>query len=440
MVSTTPGRSVRAARRLGLLAWTYAYAATLYGVYVWAVEPAFGYQGFLYYPPTALEHLLVLTFATVPALLVPQRLNNLSGYFYLLVYYLVYLPTLLVAAFRYPGFRPEFLGLYALLLVAMLPLGAFAHLPATNVPRPQLGRLSWNTGLLAFVLLVYAALVAKFGLRPPPSPLDPYDVRLAARELGALTGYLLRIASNVLAPAVMVWGLFSRPPRRTLLIGASLALFVLVYSFDGTKSTLFSPILIATLWYVYRRRTPTSRLLALGVVLIWLGVLADAALGKSVFTAIGIRRLALMPGLLTTYYYEYFVILGNPLFLFSHSFLGSFFQNPYGTTPAFQIAHAYFASESMSANANFLADAIANLGAVGVPLLAMLAGGYVYLVRALSGGREELALLAASIPVFSLTNTSFFTTLLTHGLFLATLVVWFFPRSYLQPRQRHGAH
>jgi len=438
MIFTTPERSVRTTRRLRLLAWTYAYAATLYGVYVWAVEPTFSYQGFLYYPPTALEHLLLLLFATIPALLVPQRLSNLSNYFYLLTYYLIYLPTIFVATFRYPGFRPELLGLYVLLLVAMLPLGVFAHIPATNVPRPRLGRLSWNTGLLAFVLLVYAALVAKFGLRPPPSPLDPYDVRLAARELGALTGYLLRIASNVLAPTVMVWGLFSRPPRRLLLIGASLVLFVLVYSFDGTKSTLFSPILIATLWYVYRRRISTSGLLALGIVLIWLGVLADAALGKFVFTSIGIRRLALMPGLLTTYYYEYFIIMDNPLFLFSHSFFSSFFQNSYSTTPAFQIAYIYFNSEIMSANANFLADAIANLGSVGVPLLAMLAGSYIYLVRALAGGREDLALLAASIPVFSLTNTSFFTTFLTHGLFLATIVVWFFPRTYLQLRQHHG--
>jgi len=436
MTSKMPSYPSLAAQKLGLLLWTYAYVATLYGVYIWVVEPALDYQGFLYYPPTALERFLVLFFATIPTLLMPSRLTNLSSYFYFLIYYLVYLPTLLVSTLRYPGFRPEFLTLYALLLAAMLPLGALAHVPAVSLPRPQMGRLSWSSGILAAVLLVYAALVAKFGLRPPPSPLNPYDVRLAARELGALTGYLLRIASNVLAPAVMVWGLFSRPPRRILLVGASFVLFLLVYSFDGTKSTLFSPILILSLWFIYKKRISVSKLLMLIVLLIWVGAAIDIALNKPIFTTIGIRRLALVPGLLTTYYYEYFVILDHPVFLFSHSFLSSLFQNPYDTTPAFLIGRIYFVSDyATSANANFLADAIANLGAAGIPLLGMLAAIYIYLVRALAGGREELALLAAAIPVFSLTNSSFFTALLTHGLFLAALVVWLFPRSYLHQRR-----
>jgi len=421
-------------RQMSLVFWTLAYMATLFGVYVTAVEPAFGYQGFLYYPPTALEWILLLLLVLLPALLVPQKVDDLSGYLYMLMLYLVYLPTILVSTVRYPGLRSEFLGLHMLLFLAITILGIFSKFPAAKAPRPRFSPFSWSGAVFALVAAVYAALVAKFGLRPPPSPLDPYDVRLAARELGALTGYLLRAASNVIAPAVLVWGLYGSRRLRPWLVGLSLVLFLLVYSFDGTKSTLFSPVLIVFLWLAHRRRWPTNRLLAAAIALIWLGVALDALLGKSVFTAIGIRRLALMPGLLTTYYYEYFVVLGQPLFFFSHSFLGAFFTNPYGTTPAFQIAHTYFASEVMSANANFLADGVANLGAVGIPLLAFLAGGYVYLVRALAGGREELALFLAAIPVFALSNTSFFTTLLTHGLFLATLAVWIFPRP-----QSHGS-
>lgn len=398
---------------------------------------SYRYQGFLYYPPTLTECLLVLLFATIPALLVPQRLGNLSSFLYILTYYVVYLPTILVSTLRYAGFRPEFLTLYVLLLIAVLILGIFARLSAMVLPRPRLSRFSWSIGLLALALLVYAVLVAKFGLRPPPSPLNPYDVRLAAREQGALTGYLLRIAGNVLAPVVMVWGFFSRLPRRTLLIGASLVLFVLVYSFDGTKSTLFSPVLIAALWVIVSKRISTSQLLVLAIMSVWIGMIIDYALGKPTFTGIGIRRLAFVPGLLTTYYYEYFVLLDYPLYYYSHSFLKYIFSNPYDTSPAFLIGRIYFSSTfATSANANFIADAIANLGKVGIPLLAALAGIYVYFMRAFARGQEKLALLIGAIPIFALTNSSFFTTLLTHGLFISSVIIWLFPYSYVYTPQK----
>ena len=430
--SFAPKYSIWATKQIWVIIITYIYIITLFITYKNIMVVSYKYQGFLYYSPTLTECLLVLLFATIPALLVPQQLNNLSKYFYLLIYYIVYLPTILVSTLRYAGLHPEFITLYILLLAAMLILGIFARMPAMMLPKPKLSRLSWSMGLLALALLVYAVLVAKFGLRPPPSPLNPYDVRLAAREQGALTGYLLRIAGNVLAPVVMVWGLFSRPPRRTLLIAASLVLFMLVYSFDGTKSTLFSPILIATLWIIVNKRISTSQLLALAIASVWVGMFIDYALGKPIFTGIGIRRLAFVPGLLTTYYYEFFILLDNPLYYYSHSFLRHVFSNPYDTSPAFLVGRIYFSSTfATSANANFLADAIANLGNVGIPLLAAIAGVYVYFMRALARGQEKLALLIGAIPIFALTNSSFFTVLLTHGLFLSSIIIWLYPHSYI---------
>jgi len=432
MLTSSLRYSVVLLRKLGVLIWSLAYLITLFGVYRGFIAPFYNYMGFVYYPPTTGEVFLAVLLTIIPAFFVPYRLISLSGYLYTLTYYLVYVPTILVSVVRYPGFNAEFLALYLSLLLAMLILGFFVYLPTIRVPHLRFKRLSWNFAILVFTLLVYTALIAKFGLRPPPSPLNPYDVRLAARELGPLTGYLLRIAGNVLAPAVLVMGLCSRPPRRVLLLGAGLALFVLVYSFDGTKSTLFSPLLIIALWYIYRRRPPMTRLLGLGVFLIWMGVFADLLLGKLVFTSIGVRRAVLIPGLLTNYYYDFFVIKRNPLYFYSHSFMKGIFQNVYDTSPSFLIGKLYFSSDITSANANFLADAIANLGVLGVPLLAVLTGSYVYLMRSLARGREELALLMASVPLFALMNSSFFTTLLTHGLFLATLVIWFFPGSCFQ--------
>jgi len=418
-------------QRLTLIFTTLIYTFTLYSIYLLEVAPAFAYQGFTYYPLTWKEYVTIAFFVILPTIFAPSNIINVSKYIFFIIYYLVYIPTILMSAFRKPGYPSEDIPLFFALLAAMVILGIFAKLPVLRFARPKLTRLTWKYGLFFSLFAVYAFLVAKFGLHPPPSPLNPYDVRLAAREVGPLAGYLLRTAGNVLAPAVMAWALFSKRPMREWLLLFSIFLFILVYSFDGTKSTLFSPILIYSIWIIYKYKITISKIIIYISILLIISIIVDILLGKPILTAIGIRRLAFTPGLLTGYYYEYFIFQKHQIYFYSHSFLSSFFENPYGVAPAFLIGKLYLGSEVASANANLFADAIANIGLIGVPLLAIMAGLYVYLLRVLSGGCEVVALLLAAVPIFALTNTSFFTALLTHGLFLSGFLIWLFPKKYI---------
>jgi len=422
-------------KKVVLIFLTYLYTLALWYAYVNIIQPLFAYQGFRYFPPTDLELALLLVFVALPALVAPQLLTNISTYFYFLSYYFIYIPTTLMFTFHYSDFTWLQVQFFTVLLVAQIIAAFFAHAPTIKIITPRFARLI-GASLFIFVgFVIFGFLLSKFGFRPPPSPFDPYATRLAAREYGALVGYALRIAGNVIAPTLMILGLANgfvgKYVKARFLIFISLILFTIVYSFDGTKSTIFAPALIYALFYIYKRRLAAEKVLIFLLLLIVVSVLLDIYIRKPVFTSFIVRRLMLAPGFLSVLYHEYFVQSQNPIFMYSYSFLGSFFDNPYSTTPAFLIGYTYFGSEVVSANANLYADAVANLGVWGIPVVAFLASLYLYIIRMIAAGCEGAALLLTAVPVFAMVNTSFFTTILTHGLFLSSLLVAFIPRNYL---------
>ena len=419
-------------RKLIAFILIYIYTLVLWYVYTYIIQPLFAYQGFRYYPPTALEWLILSLFVTLPALMVPQSLTNISAYFYFLSYFFIYIPTLLMFSFYYPDLSKLQILFFIELLIAQFIVASFVYIPIIKVSFPRLGRLTGLGIFLVVGVVIFGFLISKFGLKPPPSPFDPYDTRLAAREFGSLVGYALRTASNVIASSLMLFGLLTKSIRGKILLWVGILLFILVYSFDGTKSTLLAPMLIFAIFYIYKKRVPIEIVLGTLILLIGVGTLIDLYIRIPVFSSFLVRRLMLTPGFLSVLYYEYFIQSQNPIFLYSHSFMGFFFENPYSTSPAFLIGYTYFSSETVSANANLYADAVANLGFWGIPVIALTASLYLYLLRSISGGCEGVALLFTSVSVFALVNTSFFTTLLTHGLLLSGLLVALLPRGYLQ--------
>ena len=403
------------------------FAFTLAFLYRTLVAPHYAYMGFTFYPLTVSELLLITTFTALLAYTSAYRLDTLSAFLSLLTLYLVTLPTILYGTLAGPGFPSERLPLLFALAAAQILVSLFSHLRPLNLPRPMLSPRVWTAGFLLTLLATLAFLVRVFGLRPPPSPLNPYEVRLAARGHGALVGYLLRATGNVLAPTALARGVLERNLfAKLFFVFLGLATSVLVYSFDGTKSNLLAPFLVLGLALAYR--WPSFLVILLGTLAILAGAVLDQGLPQPLFTSIAVRRLFFVPGLLTNVYYDYFILQAHPLYLYSHSFLSAYFENPYFTSPPFLLGWVYYGNAQVSANANYLADAIANLGLGGVPLVALIAGILVYLLRGLAGGEERTALLIAAVPTFSLANSALPTTILTHGLFFAGIVLWTFPR------------
>src|SRR6185437_6613284 len=138
------------------------------------------------------------------------------------------------------------------------------------------------------------------------------------------------------------------------------------------------------------------------------------------------ERMTGMPGLLTGYYYEFFS--DHPKALLGHSIFKSIVHYPYPLEPRQMIGYVYFHDSGMSANANFWADAYANFGYIGILCFTLLLAGVMWLYDSSSAGRNlTVTALVIALPAFAVANSGLLTSLLTHGIGLAMVLMYLMP-------------
>jgi hypothetical protein len=168
-----------------------------------------------------------------------------------------------------------------------------------------------------------------------------------------------------------------------------------------------------------------------GVVLVGLllSTLSDNYWVSSLFT----RRTLMIPGLLSFTYYDFFS--QNELVYLSTSRLGFFIDYPYELSPPNLIGGVYFGAPTMHANTGITGDAFMNFGFLGLVLWGVILVIILKLVDA-CGRRVDLRLGVAAIaaPALSLNNSALLTNILTHGLWLALLLL------YLLPKKKENDH
>jgi hypothetical protein len=399
--------------------------------YFLVLVPNFSYQGFgnVYRQP--LEFVGFVLLAAVPTLFAPSDIKRPSQLAFWMMFLIVYIPSILVPFKALNKPVTDFLPYNATLLLSLLILSA-----TTRVPPPSIFRLPFRVRafwmlLLPLYVLMYALMFRAFGLQAPPSLSDVYDVRLEARSIlvnaGFGVGYILRWVSNVLNPFLVASGLVS---RRWWVVAVGIIGQIFVYSFDGTKSTLFSPFLIIGFFLLIRQKrfTGFSFSVALSATIFVAG-LVDWLLATPALTLLYVRRFFMVPGLLTGFYVDFFS--ANPVFMWSQSFLGGLVENPYPgyIGPGFLIGEEYFGNPLGNANANFWADGFANFGIWGVLVVTVVLSLFLFVYDSLAKTVDsKIALLIIAMPFFALTNTALASSLLTHGLFFALLFLLFLPR------------
>ena len=402
--------------------------------YAWSVEwsyktvvtPYFEYMGYVLYKRELTDHVLALFFVSLGALALPHRVKTPSQLVGILLFSFVYVPSLVISTVVLSVSTAALFRLHVTLFLAFAAylLWSYVPLPKKRFRCLAVSPVLWVSliGVLAFVLLFY--LVVTLGLKPPPSIFDPYEVRIGAREAGPLVGYTVRILGNVFGPVLVIAGVI-QGRRSWVFLGVFL--HVMVFSFDGTKSTLFMPVmLVGFLIILTIGRGLTNLVITATIALIVVSTWVDIYLGSPLVSSFLVRRLIVTPGVLTSFYYEYFT--DNPVFWWGHSVLRFFVDSPYDTSPAFLIGYEYFGSDLTSANANLWADGFANAGVFGALLVSVIAGAFFKVADWLSIGRGLFGLLVWLAPSFALVNSAFLTSVLTHGLAITAVIVLGAPR------------
>jgi hypothetical protein len=362
----------------------------------------------------------------------PITLRRPSQVIYWLLYLLVFVPASTIPFLSLYIDSGRLLLFEASLFVAFASLSIVHKIPLLRLPRLRTSALSFWMVVALLSVSFYVYIVSVFGLRFNIVALTAaYDLRSEYKATlgteGSLVQYALGWQSYTLNPLLIAYGLTNKRP--ILLLGG-VSGQLMIFSITGFKSVFFSGVLIFALWVALQARGRRFGLYtvygALGLVLI--STLMDL-LGRSSFiSSLFVRRLIHTPGLLTGYYFEFFS--NNPKAFLGHSILSRFVEYAYDTPPALMIASVYFRSPDVSANANVWADAFANFGYLGLFGFTVLLGLVLWAFDSVAKGRDyKLTCLMAGVPAFTLCNSALLTSLLTHGIGLALLLVYLMPRA-----------
>jgi hypothetical protein len=395
------------------------------------LAPSWGYMGFNYLPPESLLFAVTtVLFAVVPALWMPLTGVRPGSVIVWIMYLLAYVPSQIMPVFSSGKVFRDFFDHQLSLLSGVIILAVMSAFPVVRLPRPKVSATVFWAGVAALSLASYALIVAEFGLPTQlPGIYDVYNVRSDFEELtvtaNPIIGMLMNWQQKVVNPLLIAYGVVRRKP---IALAGGLIGQLLLYSFAGHKTVLFSAFMVfgilIGLWKGARYFAPV---IVVGLIsLVTLLATMDIAANSLALTSLFVRRMILLPGLLTGHYFEYF-----STHEMAHSLgplLTPFFENPYGISLPRVIGGEYFGSDSVAANANMWADAFANFGVVGIVTFSVILGVIIWIFNSLALERDyRLVGSLAGLSAWTLCNSGLGVSLLTHGIAFALVIVYFMP-------------
>ena len=418
-------------RRLALLAGTLSFMGALILSYRLFISPAFAYLGLVYRPNSGAVLPVSMLLALLPALWIPVGIRRPSQIIYSFLYFLVFIPTLLVTAMT--GVLPTLTLLkFGCVLVAMLAGLRFVYeLPLLRIPKLITTERNLWVAIAAMASLLYGFIFSQYGVYTEiPSLSDVYEQRAQFRNTVQGYGqYPFFWLAKAINPFLIAKGLIDRNPVWIAIgFGGQLVLFAM----SGLKSVLFSLVLlIGVMIALYNGGKYFTTLLGLGLTgVIGIAAWVDWMLGFNVGTSLFVRRLIVVPGSNTAHFFDFFS--ENPHAYLGHGAFESIVDYPYTTSPAFVIGNAYYAHVqgdlSMSANANLWADGYANFGILGILLFTIALAGLLWLIDSLAKRSNlKIATLLLAYPAYMLANTKLQTSMLTHGVIVVILILYLIP-------------
>lgn len=401
--------------------------------YVTVISPLFEYEGAFYRPAPDGSLELAFLVSILPAFWLPVVVLRPSQVALWVLYVLAYVPSIVVPYYvlgtGFEGILP--LTLAVAVSFALLSLMVGVRFGATYTPARSMR--SFENLVLGLAIVLGAYIIVAFGVRLElPDLASVYDVRAVYGQAVADThlpfvAYAVDWSLYVANPLLVLLGLRS---KRFGILAIGIAFELLVYGTTGYKSALLSIVLVVPLLVLLSRRLRSvfglgilaaSALLVLGSRM-W-DQLNDSILATSLF----VRRAITLPGQLVADYYDYFS--QHQTFGLSHSILSFVGPAPYDLEPPKLIGAIYFHDPNENANANLWGDAFANFGIAGIVAFTIVFGLVLVLLDTAASGRDlRITGALAGLMAIVLSNSALLTTILSHGLGLAILLIFLMPQ------------
>lgn len=400
------------------------YRLTLDLLYSCAISPLYAYSGFLmnFHPlPYACTLLALLVFAPFIAQL--QEKNIPSANVVTSLNYIYFIPLTSYCGCDWKGF-PFFLT--ALVYWAILLMLQF-HIPVLILKsiNPKGSRCLYSLFTLFCILLVMYISGRYTGFRFTLNIIDVYGIReeAASYNLPGLISYALSMAGNILAVLLAYWLV----RRKYLICGILVFVYLFLFSIAGHKSLFFFLLIVLTCYFLFR---PWMRrwLPAFASLATILGVLEYRLAHSYLLAGVIFRRCMYVPVKLSEDYMTYF--RDNPVTLFRNGILRHFFSNDVYSGNVANIIGAVNGDPNVFANNGLLGDLSSNLpvllGLMLMPLILIIC--FRMLDATAKNLPEKLVISSCIYFAMSFSNSSWSTTLLSHGFLITCLLLYIFPK------------
>lgn len=390
--------------------------------YVHSVSPLYSYAGLLTDingDKVAISYLLV----AVMGMLLPSGNRKPSDFGLILLFVFIVVPILSLWGLQNEA--SEFVVM-VVTSFAMLQLLMKVRLTDKRMPEVEGGRRFYSVVAWTLIAVLFAALIARGGLRYINLSLAKvYELRAMVTEALLQGGwaYLWIWCGKSLLIVLMGTALWQ---RRWLMFAGTSALEILLFAFTTHKELLFYPLMVTFIYLCSVRGYRLSRVFVLGLCgILVLAVFMDSITGNHLFLGVLVYRAFDAIGFNHFAYYHFFQ--QNPYVLFRNGILSDVFTYPYSQPVALLIgAGRYGEGTDPFVNAGYIASGYMQLGAAGIFLYTILIAGIMKIFDLLTIGRIPVWLGTAvgAISIFQLVNSDLTTALLTHGIAISLVGMW----------------
>lgn len=401
------------------------YKISLDLLYIYAVSPAYSYQGFII-EPKLYKYVIssILVVIMIKPILKLYNIEEASSLIVLILNFIYFIPgCTLYALANIDDKYFLFFVLYWILLMFWQKC-----FPKINIGirKGKFRKILFHT-LIILTLGFSIAITGKYnGFKFHFKLSDVYDLRMDQREINlpGIVGYIQPLAT-IIIPISIVYFLINKKRCFSILL---IVIQLLLFSFGGAKFTLFS-IFVALLAYYFYSRNRDS-LIAWGLIFLNAISIIESFFNNS-FSYIAAyiqRRNFFIPNLLSYQYYDFFS--NNELLFLRESILGRFgFESPYDSSIKRLIGYIYYGSIENNANNGMCGDAYSNFGWMGLALYPLIIIISLKLLDACSKNIDPRVLLSVcTLYAITFTNASFFQLLLTNGFLFICVFLYYYPR------------
>ncbi|MBD3652398.1 hypothetical protein [Kangiella sp.] len=404
-------------KRLVFIVSILVYCLSLYYAYSSVAVKNFHYFGYGDGAPSFVDLVSIIIYGLIPAIIIPLNNARPSSYIVMIIYLIIYLPSLIIINDSGITLYIEKRALSFILFLSFIINVIATRIPLLNVSKIRLN-LSLNVYdlvsavavLLFFVVVIYLSQnFSIIGLS------DIYEKRDALHdiELGK-AAYLPVWLSNFFAPILIARAIIKK--RRLLLI-FGFVIYLFLFFTIGAKLYLLAPGYFV-LSYLYLKYLPTKfpvlPILFSGMLLfpiiIHLSQLQDLAF---LYEGIISMRVFLVQGLSPLIYSDYF--FNHEFTYFSHvSVINEFVTYPYNQKIPL-VLDDYYGLGNFNAP-YYVSDGLASAGYIGMLSMALVFSSFFYIFDCLAKGHDgKMVILSISVFVVSLSNSSLPTSITTFG-------------------------